>query len=86
MKIGDIRPVQSVERTRSTDRQSSSDPGNPRSLRQRHQFSRVLNEEDEVVYRVVDDETGQILTQVPSEEVLRVAKRLQEILSDRKAK
>lgn len=86
MKIGDIRPVQSVERIGTTDRQPGNDAGSTRSLRSRHQFSRVLNEEEDVVYRVVDEETGQILTQVPSEEVLRVAKRLQEMLSDRKAK
>jgi len=86
MKISDIRPVQSIERSGSAERKATSDSGVYRSFRSRHQFSRVLNEEDDVVYRIVDEETGQILTQVPSEEVLRVAKRLQEILSDRKAK
>ena len=85
MNIGDIRPVQSVERTGTAGRQANTGAGSTLTARPRHQFRRILNEEDEVVYRVVDDETGQILTQVPSEEVLRVAKRLQQILSDRKA-
>lgn len=86
MKIGDIRRVQSVERTGTPNREANTGAGSTLTSRSRHQFSRILNEEDEVVYRVVDDETGQILTQVPSEEVLRVAKRLQQMLSDRKAK
>lgn len=86
MKIGDVRPVQSIEQLATAGRQPNGDAGNSLAARSRHQFSRILNEEDEVVYRVVDEETGQILTQVPSEEVLRVAKRLQQILSDRKAK
>ncbi len=86
MEISDIRPVQSTERTATADRQSTGD--SPRNIpaKPRSQFSRVFAKEDGVVYRVVDEETGIILTQVPSEEVLRVAKHLQQMLSDRKAK
>jgi hypothetical protein len=84
MEIGNILSVQSVERT--ADRQANGNASRALPTKPRHQFSRVLGEDDEVIYRVVDEETGTILTQVPSEEVLRVAKRLQQMLSDRKAK
>ena len=86
MKIDDIRPVQSVERTATTDRQLNDDSSGSTQAKPRNHFSRVFGEDDGVVYRVVDEDTGIILTQVPSEEVLRVAKHLQQILSDRKAK
>lgn len=83
MELNEIRPVQSIEQ--ATRRRSASQDG-AKSGRPRHQFSRVFGESEGVVYRVIDEETGMILTQVPSEEVLRVAKRLQEMLSERKAK
>ena len=85
MDISDVRAVQSVERTATADRHSSGNPPGNVPAKSRQQFSRVFNEEDGVVYRVVD-EGGMILTQVPSEEVLRVAKRVQQLLSERKAK
>lgn len=86
MEIGDIRPVQSTEKTATADRQSNGDSARTVPAKPRSQFSRGFAKEDGVVYRVVDEETGIILTQVPSEEVLRVAKHLQQMLSDRKAK
>jgi hypothetical protein len=86
MEIGDIRPVQSAERTATSDRNSNRNPRSIVPTKSRHQFSRIFDEDDGVIYRGVDEEAGLILTQVPSEEVLRVAKRLQQLLSDRKAK
>jgi hypothetical protein len=86
MNIGDVKPVQSIERTGTSENKAGGNDAKKSPARDRSLFSRVLAEGDGVVYQVLDDETGMILAQVPSEEVLRVAKRLQEMLADQKGK
>ena len=86
MNIADVKPVQSVERTGTSQNKTGGQDSKKNPARDRSLFSRVLAEGDGVVYQVLNDETGMILAQVPSEEVLRVAKRLQEMLADQKAK
>jgi uncharacterized FlaG/YvyC family protein len=83
MEVGDIHPVRSTERTATATRQSNENSGRKVQLKSRGQFKRDFDEDEGVVYRVVDEETGIILAQVPSEEVVRVAKRLQQMLAER---
>jgi hypothetical protein len=84
MKVGDIRPVQPAER--ASDRNSSGGEFRGLAQKPRHQFSCVFREDEGAIYQLLDEDTGMVLAQVPSEEVVRVAKRLQQLLSDRKAK
>jgi hypothetical protein len=84
MKIGDIQPVPSA--VRILDRKSNEGSFQGHAHRSHPQFSPDLSEENGVVYQLLDTETGMILAQVPSKEVLRVASRLQQLLAKKEEK
>lgn len=86
MEINPVAPVTSSSQTARSDEQhhhrpsptnTPAPPSNPDS-----RFEVVTEDGNEIVYRAIDPETGAVLAQVPSEEVMRVAKRLKEMIAE----
>jgi hypothetical protein len=90
VQIAPVTPVFASAGVAPTDQQSQrrgdpysrghvSEPPAPTS-----RFEPVAEDGNEIVYRAVDPETGAVLAQVPSEEVVRVAKKLESMRAEGK--
>lgn len=88
MKVDPVAPIQPGEATRTGQQSPHKRPAAPpdKTLPPVSRFEVVSEDGNDVVYRAVDPETGAILTQVPSEEVLRVARKLEELRAQGKLK
>ena len=85
MAINPVTPIISDAGTARADEHHHPRPRSSEPNAEPHEHSRfeaVAENGNEIVYRAVDSETGAVLAQVPSEEVLRVAKRLQEMIAE----
>jgi uncharacterized FlaG/YvyC family protein len=88
MQVDPVMPVHPTEAAR-TDQHSqpkrfAKTPEQTTSSSSR--FEVVSEDGKDVVYRAIDPETGIILAQVPSEEVLRVAQKLEQLRAEGKLK
>ena len=88
MKIDTIAAIDASSRTTAVDRQQQS-PHTPlhQSAPQdnkKSRFEAVSVNGKEIIYRALDPETGITLAEVPSEEVRRVAERLQQLIAEGK--
>lgn len=91
MQVNPVTPVIGSEGTAHTDRHPQKRDSSTFHLPmsgsdEASRFKPVAEDGKDIVYRTVDPETGTVLTQVPSEEVLRVAKRLEELITEGKIK
>lgn len=88
MQVGPVAPVKASEAARtdqhSPEKRSPSPPDLTTTSGSR--FEVVSEDGIDIVYRTVDPETGVVLAQVPSEDVLRVARRLEELRAEGKLK
>ncbi len=88
MQLPTIKAVTASSRTAPSERQQSSHnsatPKEPLGTLWLSRFEVVSEDGNEIVYRAVDPETGMVLAEVPSEEVRRVAERLQQLMAEGK--
>ena len=86
MEVEPVKRVQSNSRIESGSREQRR--RNPAPPQREHRpeppsrFEVVAENGNEVAYRTVDPETGLVLSQLPSEEVRRVAARLQQMMDE----
>lgn len=82
MKVDSIKAVGMVEASKRAEKRGNGD-SLPRKetgpAQTGSHFEMVTEDGNEIVYRAVDPETGFVLAQLPSEEVLRVARKLEEL-------
>ena len=90
MHIAPVTPVIASAGATPTDQQSPRQ-GNPfprghvsEDPAPSSRFEPVAEDGKEIVYRTLDPETGAVLAQVPSEEVVRVAKKLESMRAEGK--
>ncbi len=83
MKIDAINAVTTIESSRRPEKQMQDSSLSCRQsetpINSASHFEMTTEDGNEIVYRAVDPETGLVLAQVPSEEVLRVARKLEEL-------
>ena len=88
MQVGSVKAVNAIVSSTPADRQqqSSENAGQPHIPEQikPSRFEAVSEDGNEIVYRAIDPETGIVLAEVPSEEVRRVAQRLQQLIAEGK--
>jgi uncharacterized FlaG/YvyC family protein len=87
MEITPVTPIPRSDRAARSDEQhqqqrAPAPPATPATDVQTSRFEVVTEDGNQIVYRAVDPETGIVLAQVPSEEVRRVAKRLEEMIAE----
>jgi hypothetical protein len=86
MEINPVAPVISSAKAPRSDEQHQQRPSTPAPppapSAADSRFEVVAEDGTDIVYRAVDPETGAVLAQVPSEEVMRVAKRLEEMIAE----
>ena len=86
MQLGAIKPVDATPQSAPADRQQQSPDNHPKPTPEdiKSRFEAVSEDGKEIVYRAIDPETGIVLAEVPSEEVRRVAQRLQQLIAEGK--
>lgn len=88
MQLASIKAVNATANSNPANRQQqfSSDANSTANPEQNKQsrFEAVSEDGKEIVYRATDPETGIVLAEVPSEEVRRVARRLEQLIAEGK--
>jgi uncharacterized FlaG/YvyC family protein len=90
MQVNSVTPITASTSIAPTDhnaqRQGSFHAHSPENVQSaaESRFKPVTEDGKDIVYRTVDPETGAVLTQVPSEEVIRVAKKLEALRTEGK--
>lgn len=69
-------PDRSVNNTARPEVPKGSSESSPDTVK----LQRQTDDEKNTVYRLVDDETGQVISQVPSEQVLNVADSIDQLI------